>query len=350
VFISWLERPGGKVVESLRIKPVADRLSRLINREVKYLPELVGPKVRSFIKKMKPGEMVMLENTRFYPGEEADDDSFAKELARNGDLMVMDAFGHAHRVHASVTGIPRHIPAVAGFYTMGEIETFDKLNKSPKHPLTLILGGTKTYDKVKAARHLINKADHILIGGAVANNFLQGAGIEIGKSFLDEAYVDKAKGKKISPVDQAKELLKTHKDKLVMPFDMVAADSLKNPKEVKTIELDKGELIPGDWMFLDIGPRTTDKFVKIIKNSKTIFWDGPMGVYEDTRFRRGTRKVAETVAENDKTTILAGGDTAAVAEDFGLIFRYSHVSIAGGAALQYLAGRPMPGLDVLKSK
>jgi phosphoglycerate kinase len=233
---------------------------------------------------------------------------------------------------------------------MGEIETFDKLNKSPKHPLTLILGGTKTYDKVKAARHLINKADHILIGGAVANNFLQGAGIEIGKSFLDEAYVDKAKGKKISPVDQAKELLKTHKDKLVMPFDMVAADSLKNPKEVKTIELDKGELIPGDWMFLDIGPRTTDKFVKIIKNSKTIFWDGPMGVYEDTRFRRGTRKVAETVAENDKTTILAGGDTAAVAEDFGLIFRYSHVSIAGGAALQYLAGRPMPGLDVLKSK
>src|SRR3990167_7308105 len=193
IFISYLERPGGKVVEELRMNPIARRLSELINRKVKYLPETVGPDVKKFIDQMKPGQMVMLENTRFYPGEEADDDKFAKALAANGDLMVEDAFGHCHRVHASTTGIPRHIPAVAGLYLEGEMETFDRLMKHPEPPTTLIIGGTKTYDKIVAIKNLIDKTDQVLVGGAAANNFFKAMGVAVGASYLDEPYVDKAK-------------------------------------------------------------------------------------------------------------------------------------------------------------
>lgn len=347
IFISWLERPGGKVVPEFSLKPVAQRLSRLINRQVKHLPELIGPKVEKFVSRMKPGEMVMLENTRFYAGEEDDDDNFAKKIAKNGDLMVMDAFGHCHRVHASVTGIPRHIPAVAGMYLEGEMKVFDKLKKDPRKPLVLIVGGTKVYDKIKAVRQLINKADKVLIGGAVANNFLKAKGIEVGKSFLEEPFVDKAKKTKINPVEESKRLMEEFSDKIVVPEDMVVADEIKNPNERKEIDLTKGESLDKREVFLDIGPKTTDKFIRIIKESKTVFWDGPMGKYEDARFRQGTLKVAEAVAEDGKTSILAGGDTAALAENFGLIFRYSHVSIAGGATLEYIADRPMPGIEAL---
>jgi len=348
VFISYLERPGGKVVESLRMKPVAERLSSLINREVKYFPHAVGKTTRQFIKEMQKGEMVLLENTRFYPGEEADEDDFSRELARNGELMVMDAFGHAHRKHASVTGIPRHIPTVAGLYLMGEIETFNKLMKSPKKPLVLIVGGTKTYDKVKAVFNLIDKTDFVLVGGAVANVFLKAKGVDVAGSFLEEPFVDKAKGETIDMVEEARKLLEKYADKVLLPVDLVATDNLKKPKNKKLVNLDEGQNLPGNWAFVDLGPRTIKTFEKFINKAKTVFWDGPMGMYEDARFREGTLRVAEKVAENDKTTILAGGDTAAIAENFGLIFRYSHVSIAGGAALEYLAGQTMPGLEVLK--
>jgi len=350
IFISYLERPGGKVVKKLSLAPIARRLSELMNREVKHLPELVGPKVRKFINQMKPGEMVMLENTRFYPGEEADDDKLAKEIARNGDVMVMDGFGHAHRIHASVTGIPRHIPAVAGMYLEGEMEVFDKLKKSPQRPLVLIVGGTKVYDKIKAIKHLIEKADYVLVGGAVANNFLKAKGIEIENSFLEEPFVDKAKKVKINPVEEARKLIEGYSDKIVIPDDFIAADEIKEPKKKKNIDLTKGQKLPKDWVCLDIGPKTIERFIKIIKKSKTVFWDGPMGKYEDVRFRNGTLRVAEAIAENGKTSILAGGDTAALAENFGLIFRYSHVSIAGGAVLQYIAGRNMPGIEALMDK
>ena len=347
IFISYLERPGGKVVEELRMKPIARRLSELINREVKYLPETVGPDVKKFIDKMRPGEMVMLENTRFYPGEEADDDKFAKALAANGDLMVEDAFGHCHRVHASTTGIPRHIPAVAGLYLEGEMQTFDKLKKDPKRPLVLIVGGTKTYDKILAVRYLIDRADQVLIGGAVANIFLKARGVDVGSSFMEEPFVDKAKGTRIDPVDEAKRLMEKYPGKIILPDDYVAADSAEKPKKKKVIDFKKGQKLPTGWAFLDIGPRTIKENLRIIKQAKTVFWDGPMGKYEDARFRAGTLELAEAVAENDKTTILAGGDTAALAENFGLIFRYTHVSIAGGATLEYLADKPMPGIEAL---
>jgi len=350
IFISYLERPGGKVVKELSTAPVARRLSELINREVKHVPYLVGKKVRDHIKKMKPGEMVMLENTRFYPGEEADDDKFSKEIARNGDVKVMDAFGHAHRIHASVTGIPRHIPAVSGMYLEGEMETFDKLKADPKKPLVLIVGGTKVYDKIKAIRHLIDKADCVLVGGAVANNFLKAKGVHIGDSFLEEPFVDKAKKTKIDPVEESAKLMKEYPGKIIVPDDFTGADEIKEPKKHKGIDLKKRDKLPKGWVFLDIGPRTTKKFKKIIRKAGTVFWDGPLGKYEDERFRRGTLKVAEAIAEDGKVSILAGGDTAALAENFGLIFRYTHVSVAGGATLQYIADRPMPGIEVLQDK
>lgn len=350
IFISYLERPGGKIVEELRTAPVAKRLSQLINRRVYSLPELIGPKVKKFIEQMKPGEMVMLENTRFYPGEEADDDKFAKALASNADLMVEDAFGHVHRVHASTTGIPRHIPSVAGLYLEAEMKAFDKLMRNPQRPLALVVGGTKTFDKIMAIKKLINKTDYVLIGGAVANNFLKAQGLEIGSSFLDEPYVDKAKGEKIDLIDLSSSLLKQYPNKIILPGDFIAADSLKEPEKHKLIDLEQKQKIPKSWAFLDIGPKTVNHYLKILKKAKTIFWDGPMGKYEDKRFRNSTLRIAEEIAEDNKTTILAGGDTAALAEDFGLIFRYSHVSIAGGAALEYLAGKKLPGIEALLDK
>lgn len=350
IFISYLERPGGKVVKEFSLAPIALRLSQLINREVKYLPELVGPRVRKFVDKMKPGEMVMLENSRFYPGEEADDDRFAKELSKNGELMVEDAFGHCHRVHASTTGIPRHIPSVAGLYLEGEMETFDKLMKRLERPTTLVIGGTKTYDKIMAIKKLIDKTDCVLVGGAAANNFYKAMGIEVGGSYLDEQYVDKARGEKVDLVELSGELMTKYSQKIMLPLDAVAADSLVKPTKRKTLKIKQGAGLTGKQAFLDIGPETIEKYVKIINKSKTVFWDGPMGKYEDTRFRQGTLKVAEAIAGDGKTSILAGGDTAALAENFGLIFRYSHVSIAGGAALEYLSGKTMPGIEALLDK
>lgn len=350
LFISYLERPGGKVVESLRMGPVAKRLSQLINREVKYLPELYGPKVKEFVTQMKPGEMVMLENTRFYPGEEEDDDNLAKKISENADLMVEDAFGHCHRVHASTTGIPRHIPSVAGLYLEGELNTFNKLMKNPERPTVLIIGGTKTYDKIMAIKNLIDKTDKVLIGGAAANNFLKAQGVGVGGSFLDEPYVDKAKGERVDLIEESGRLKEKYGDKIVLPEDLIAGDEINNPIKTKVIKIEKGTKLPDKWAFLDIGPRTIEKYITIIRQAKTVFWDGPMGKHEDIRFRQGTLKIAEAVAENGKMTILGGGDTAAVAEDFGLIFRYSHVSVAGGATLEYLSGKPMPGIEVLEDK
>jgi phosphoglycerate kinase len=350
IFISYLERPGGKVVENLRIAPVAKRMSQLINRQVYYIDKTVGSEVEKRISQMQAGEMLMLENTRFNPGEEADDEQFAQALASLGDLMVEDAFGHIHRVHASTTGIPRHIPSVAGFYLKSEITTFDKLMSNPGKPLVLVIGGTKTFDKVKAIKNLINKTDYVLVGGAVANNFLKARGVKMGSSFLEEPFVDKAKGEKFDLVQMAKELMDKYPEKIILPVDLQAADSIQNPKENKVVQIE-GNNLPDNWAYLDIGPKTINKFKNYLKKARTIFWDGPLGKYEDPLFRNGTLKIAEAISANrPATTILAGGDTAAIAEDFGLIFTYDHVSVAGGAALEYLSGNKLPGIEALLDK
>jgi phosphoglycerate kinase len=350
VFISYLERPGGQVVEELRLAPVAKRLSQLINKNIPCLSETIGPKVRDYIAKMKPGEMVMLENTRFYPGEEIDDDVFAKELAANGDLMVQDAFGHCHRVHGSVTGITRHIPSVAGFYLTQEVEVFSQLMAKPKRPFVLVVGGTKTCDKIGAIRNLAPLADKILIGGAVANNFLKAKGWPMAGSFMEEPFVDQAKGQKVDCVDLALDLMEAYKDKIVLPVDLKAGDSLDQPRQSTIITSDQRDKLAEGWAYLDIGPQTIAEYQRILQSSQTVFWDGPMGKYEDQQFRDGTLKLAQTIADSKATSVLAGGDTAAAAEDFDLVFKYTHVSIAGGAALEFLAGQKLPGIEALLPK
>lgn len=288
IFISWLERPGGKVVKKLSLAPVAARLSRLINKQVYFLDDCVGPKVKKFISQMKPGQMVMLENTRFHQGEETDQDSFSRQLAANGDLMIQDALGHCHRIHASVTGIPRHLTSVIGPYLEKEINILDSLDKKSQSPLVLVIGGVKVADKMPAMKKLIPQTDYVL-----TNDFWA-------------------------------KVLKPSR-KIIMPVDAITANGQN----------------------LDIGPKTIKKYLPVIKKAKTIFWSGPLGQYEDEQFANGTRQIAQAISENQRTTILAGGDTAAAAEKFDLVFKYTHVSIAGGATLEYLAGNQLPGLEAL---
>jgi len=347
VFLSWLGRPGGRVVESLRLAPIAKRLSQLINKEVYSLPFCIGKKVKNHIKNMKPGQMAMLENTRFYPGEEADDDSFAKSLAQNADLMVQDAFGHCHRVHASTTGIPRHMPAVAGLYLQEEMEVFDKLMKSPPRPFVLVIGGIKAADKVAAIKNLGVKADYILVGGGISHNFLKAKGIRVGQSVKGNSFLDKTEKQVIA---LSKEVFEKYGKKIILPKDFAAADSFKRPKKTTLIDFSQKESVRKDWAFVDIGPKTQKKFGKIIKAAKSIIWNGPVGKYEDKRFQKGTKTLAEKIAQNPGLTVVAGGDTAAAVEKFDLVFKYTHVSIAGGAALKYLSGEALPGIEALEDK
>jgi phosphoglycerate kinase len=347
IFISYLGRPEGRVVEELRLAPIAKRLSELLGKPIPALSDCVGPKVNEFIEAMQPGQMVMLENTRFYPGEEADDDNFARQLAENGDLMVEDAFGHCHRKHASTTGIPRHLLTVAGFYLEKEVGVLDELMTSPQEPLVLILGGTKTYDKIKAIENLMDKTAFVLVGGAVANIFLRARGVEVGSSFMEEPYVDIAMGEKVDLINFAAELLSRGGEKIILPEDLVAADSLENPTTSKVVDLAINEKIPTSWAFLDIGPKTTSNFIKIIERTRTIFWDGPMGKSEDERFSSGTLAVTGAITRNPGTKIAAGGDTAGFVEKNNLIPGFTHVSVAGGATLEYLAGKKLPGIEAL---
>jgi len=222
--------------------------------------------------------------------------------------------------------------------------------RNPKKPLVLIVGGTKAFDKIIAIKNLIHKTDYVLVGGAVSHNFFKFKGIEVGNSFMEEPFVDKAKGEKIDCVSLAGELLQKYPKKIILPSDLIAADKIKNPERKKTVNLRKNEKLSKDWAFLDIGPETIARYVKIIGKAKTVFWDGPMGRYEDKRFLNGTLKIAEAMSENKKITVLAGGDTASVAEQFDLIFKYKLVSIAGGATLEYLAGKKLPGIEALENK
>jgi len=347
VFLSWLGRPGGKVVESLRLESIAKRLSQLINKQVHALPSCIGKKVKTHIQKMKPGQMVMLENTRFYPGEEADDDGFAKKLAGNADLMVQDAFGHCHRIHASTTGIPRHIPAVAGFYLKEEMEIFDRLMKSPPRPFVLVIGGIKAADKVTAIKNLGARADYILVGGGISHNFLKAKGIAVGGSVKGNSFLDKTEKQVIA---LSKEILEKYGKKIILPKDFLASDSFKKPKKTTLIDFAQKESVRRDWAFVDIGPKTQRKFSQIIKKAKSVIWNGPVGKYEDKRFEKGTKTLAEKIAQNPGLTVVAGGDTAAAVEKFDLVFKYTHVSIAGGAALKYLSGETLPGIEALENK
>lgn len=350
VLLSWLKRPDGRVVEKYRMDPVAKRLSQLLKKPVKKLDDCIGPKVFETISAMKPGEIVMLENVRFYPEEEANNRLFSKLLVHGLDLIVFDAFAQAHRVHASTVGIMRLLPTYAGFLLEKELRELKKVSVKPKRPLVVVLGGAKISDKTAVMVELIKTADKILIGGGLANVFLKACRIPIGQSFIEDKFVDKAKRKKISAVKLVRKLLKKYGDKIVLPVDMLAGNKIDQKALVEKIDFEGGQHINNSWLFLDIGPKTIANFLVEIKHARTIFFNGPMGVFEIDKFAFGTKKIAEAIARSKSTSVLGGGDTEMVIAKYKLNGKFTHVSTGGGASLEFLAGNHLPALKYILKK
>lgn len=343
ILMSHLGRPGGEVDESLSLKPVAEHLQTLVDTEVYFAEDCIGEKAESVIKEAEAGEIVLLENVRFHPGEKANDEEFCKQLAEHGDLFCNDAFGSSHRAHSSVAGVGRFLqPAVSGFLLEKEIKYLSDSINNPARPFVAILGGAKVSDKIGVIENLLDKVDTIIIGGGMTYTFYKARGLSIGDSLLEE---DK--------VDLASELMQKADEKgvkLILPVDTVVAKEFKNDAEHKVVD---EEGIEKDWIGVDIGPQSELAFGNIIKNAKTIVWNGPMGVFEMENFADGTNAVAEALVDATKvgaTTIIGGGDSAAAIKQAGLENEVSHVSTGGGASLMFLEGEDLPGVVALTDK
>ncbi len=347
VILTYVGRPDGVVVPALSTEPHARRLTKLLNHPVLQAEDCIGEKVEKQIASLQNGEILMLENVRFHKEEMSDDDIFAEKLCRGKDMVVFDGFPQAHRVHASTTGILRHLPAVAGFYMQNEVETLSHLLDNPKHPFTVIIGGAKISDKVDSVNNLLKMADTFLVGGAVANVFLKAKGRELGDSFVEDVFVDKMKREKKDWVENAKSILASAEamgKTIICPQDSVISDG-------KTTRVITTEDIPAGFMALDIGPATCAEFSDVISKSKIVFINGPMGKFEDPQFTKGSEAVFSAMKrvknESLGETIIAGGDTIDVARKFGSLDDYSHISLAGGATLEFLAGKELPALQML---
>lgn len=340
ILASHLGRPKGQVVEELRLAPVAERLSELSGKDVQKAEEAYGETVQSIIGNMQNGEILLLENVRFYPGEEKNDQELAKSFAALADVYVNDAFGAAHRAHASTEGIAHHLPAVAGLLMEKELSVLGKALSNPERPFTAIIGGAKVKDKIGVIENLLEKVDHLIIGGGLGYTFIKAQGHEIGNSLLEEDKIELAK----SFIESAKE----KGVKLHLPIDAVVTAEFSPDAETDNVDIDA---IPNDKMALDIGPKTSELFADVIKNSKLVIWNGPMGVFEFDKFANGTRTVAQALAEaNDTYSIVGGGDSAAAAEKFGLAEKMSHISTGGGASLEFMEGKELPGVVALNDK
>jgi phosphoglycerate kinase len=333
ILMSHLGRPKGKPDPQYSLRPVAERLSELLGRPVRFLEDCVGEAVEQAVQAMAPGEVVLLENLRFHPEEEANDDGFARALARLGDLYVNDAFGSAHRAHASTEGIAHYLPAVAGFLMEKELRYLGSVLTQPERPFVAILGGAKVHDKIGVIQNLLPKVDRLPIGGGMAFTFLKAQGHEIGRSLLDS-----------DSLEFARQVLQEAGQKIVLPVDVVVAPSPEAEMQAQVVPVDQ---IPPDQMGLDIGPQTVARFREIVRLARTIVWNGPLGLFERAAFAAGTRGVLQAVAESGATSILGGGDTAAAAEQLGFADRITHISTGGGAALEFLEGRTLPGVAVL---
>ncbi|MFA6409949.1 MAG: phosphoglycerate kinase [Candidatus Buchananbacteria bacterium] len=350
VILSWLGRPGGQKVEKLKMDPVTKALAKILKQPVKKIDDCVGPKVFSEIQKLKGKQILMLENVRFYPQEEENSKIFAKLLVSGMDLIVFDAFAQAHRIHASTTGITKLLPTYAGFLLEKEIKALSQITKTPKRPLVVILGGAKISDKIAVISELVKVADKILIGGGSANVFLKANKVPIGQSFVQDVFVDKAKRKKINFVNLAADLYRKNKDKIILPVDLIAGNKIDPHALVETIDLEKGQKIDSRWLFLDIGPKTIANYLVAIKRANTIFFNGPMGVFEMDKFSFGTKKIAEAVARSKGITVIGGGDTEVVAAKYKIEDKISHISTGGGASLEFLAGKELPALKSIIKK
>jgi len=338
ILCSHLGRPKGRVVDSLRLAPVAVRLGELLGRPVRQVHEVVGPEVEAAVASMRPGEVLLLENLRFHPGEESNDPVFARQLAALADLYVNDAFGTAHRAHASTVGVAEHLPAVAGFLMEKELHHLGTILDHPARPFVAILGGKKVEDKVPVIRHLLSKADALLLGGAMSYTFLRARGLQVGTSLVEEELVELA-GELMAQAAR-------REMDFVLPEDVVVAPS----PEGGPIRVVAVEAIPPGWMGVDIGPRTRERFTDFIRRAGTIFWNGPMGIFEVDAFSEGTRAVARALADSSAVTVVGGGDTAAAVEAAGVAGRITHISTGGGASLEFMEGKVLPGVAVLEDR
>jgi len=346
VLLTWLGRPDGKVVSQYRLDPVAQRLSQLIRRPVKKVNDCIGLKVREAIFDLQPGQILMLENTRFHPEEMTAEPRFATELADGFDLEVFDAFAQSHRVHASTTGLLDYLPAVSGFLLEKELAALQGALYSPVRPLLLIIGGAKVSDKIELASKLVSRVDKILVGGACANVFLKARGEPVGKSYLADIFVNQAKIDSAKDYFQiAKKLLDKYPNKIILPQDLVASVDKKGTK-TKVVDLEK-EDINKDWAYYDIGPKTRKIFIKQVNRAGTILWNGPMGMFENPKFETGTASLVKAVAESEAVSLGGGGDTEQIIGKYNLAGKFSHVSTGGGAMLEFLSGKKLPALEAL---
>ncbi|MBI5301932.1 MAG: phosphoglycerate kinase [Chloroflexi bacterium] len=335
ILCSHLGRPKGKD-QKFSLRPVATRLEQLLGKPVTFVSDCIGQPVQRVVEAMNAGDVVLLENVRFYPEEEKNDPEFAKKLAAFGDVYVNDAFGSAHRAHASTEGVTKSLPGVAGFLMEKELAYLGKALANPAKPFVAILGGAKVSDKIKVIENLLPKVDSLLIGGGMANTFLAAKGLNLGQSLVE---ADK--------LDTARALIEKGGTKIVLPVDGVIADKFDKDAAKKVVDV---SAVPSDWRVLDVGPRTIDAFAKILGDAKTVVWNGPLGVFEMPAFAKGTVEIAKRLASSGATTIIGGGDSAAAVEQAGVADKMTHISTGGGASLEFLEGRVLPGVAALQDK
>lgn len=339
ILASHLGRPKGEVKEELRLTAVGERLSELMGKVVTKLDESIGESVEKVVGNMNDGDIVLLENVRFHKGEEKNDPALAESFAKSADIYINDAFGAAHRAHATTSGIANYLPAVSGLLMEKEIDVLGKALSNPERPFTAIIGGAKVKDKIGVIENLLEKVDHLIIGGGLSYTFSRAQGYDIGKSLLEEDKIDLAKSFIEKAADNGVDI---H-----MPVDAVVANEFSKDAETKIVDIDQ---IPSDWMGLDIGPKTAAEYAEVIKNSKLIMWNGPMGVFEMDAFANGTKAVAQAMAETNGYTIIGGGDSAAAVEKFKVADKMDHISTGGGASLEFMEGKALPGVIALNDK
>jgi phosphoglycerate kinase len=336
ILMSHLGRPNGQVNESLRLAPVAAELQRLLGAPVAYVQESVGLEAQAAVAALPPGGVLLLENLRFHPEEEANDPEFSRQLAALGDLYVDDAFGTAHRAHASTEGVTHFLPAVGGLLMEKELESFARILEHPEHPFVAIIGGAKVSSKIGVLEHLLDKVDRLIIGGGMANTFLKAQGHDVGRSLLE--------ADKVQVAADLMQRAKAAGAEILLPIDAVVTDRLEAEAPRQVVGVDA---VPADQLIADVGPRSVELFGHALAGAKTILWNGPLGVFEVPPFAAGTRALAEIVGRSGAVTVIGGGDTVAAVEQAGCADRMTHISTGGGASLELLEGRVLPGVAAL---
>jgi phosphoglycerate kinase len=339
ILMSHLGRPKGKVVEDLRLGIAARRFSEVLGQKVTMAPDCVGSDVENMVATMKAGDALMLENLRFHAGEEAGNASFAKALARLGDVYVNDAFGVAHRAHASVSIIAQYLPAAAGFLMEKEVENLGRILENPAQPFAALLGGAKISDKVSMLENIMDKVDYVMVGGGMAATFLQAKSYEVGQSLIEADMLDISK--------RLMDLAQKEKVNLMLPVDVVVADEVSDEAKTEIVSVEK---IPKEKRIVDMGPQTISTFSRELRRCRTIFWNGPMGIFEIPRFARGTQELTKLLAGLEAMTVIGGGSTAEAVSDLGLAEKMTFVSTGGGASLEFLSGDKLPGVEALPDR